>query len=268
MKRTLKGWLVENHLTTDNKNDKILLLESAGNLTLADVISQMRKEDTGLREETIVHAVDLYQRILADLILTGYSVNTGLFRAVPQFRGPIENGQWNPNKNSIHVTFIQDKDLREAIAETSVHILGEKQDAMYIAGGEDAATRATDGTATAGRNYTLHGRLIKVAGDHESVGVTLTDASGKATKLPDDMIAVNNPTQLIILLPAGLADGDYTLTVTTQYCGSSILLKTPRSVTKTITIGQGGTSGGGGGNEGGGGGNEGGDDDGYLDPNS
>jgi hypothetical protein len=266
MKRTLKGWLVENHLTTDNKDDKILLLESAGNLTMADVISQMRKEDTGLREETIVHAVDLFKRVVSDLVLTGYSVNTGLFRAAPQFRGPIENGQWDPEKNSIHVNFIQDKDLREAIAETSVHILGEKQDAMYIAGGEDAATRATDGTATAGRNYTLHGRLIKVAGDHESVGVTLTGASGQVTRLSDDMIAVNNPTQLILLLPAGLADGDYMLTVTTQFCGSSILLKVPRSVTKTITIGKSNTpeTPGGGGNEpetpGGGGG--------YVDPDA
>ena len=239
MKRTLKGWLVDNHLTVDNKNDKILLLESAGNLTLDDVFSRMRKEDTGLREETIEHVVNLHNRIVSDLVLSGYSVNTGLFRAVPQFRGVVENGQWNPERNSIHVNFIQDKDLREAIAETSVHILGEKQDAMYIAGGEDTVTRATDGTATAGRNYILHGRLIKVAGDDESVGITLTSiSSGEVTRILPDMLAVNNPTQLIILLPPNLPDGDYTLTVTTQYSSSGILLKTPRSTSKVITIGQ------------------------------
>ena len=31
MKHTLKGWLVDNTITTDNKADKILLLESADN---------------------------------------------------------------------------------------------------------------------------------------------------------------------------------------------------------------------------------------------
>ena len=99
--------------------------------------------------------------------------------------------------------------MREAIAQTSVNILGEKRDAMYIIGGEDAATRATDGMATAGRNYTLNGRLIKVVGEHESVGITLTDASGKVSKLPNDMLVVNNPSQLIILLPSDLTDGHY-----------------------------------------------------------
>lgn len=29
----LQGWLVDNTVTTENKNDKILILKSAGNLT-------------------------------------------------------------------------------------------------------------------------------------------------------------------------------------------------------------------------------------------
>ena len=227
MKHTLKGWLVDNAVTVDNKEDKILMLESAGSLTLEDILSEMKKEDTGLREETIEHAVKLYHR------------------AVPQFRGVVDGGQWDQKKNSIYVSFTQDKDLREAIAQTSVNILGEKRDAMYIIGGEDAATRATDGMATAGRNYTLNGRLIKVVGEHESVGITLTDASGKVSKLPNDMLVVNNPSQLIILLPSDLTDGHYTLTVTTQYSGTNTLLKTPRSTSKVITIGQSGGSEGG-----------------------
>ena len=52
MKTELKGWLADNNVTTDNKEDKILVLESAGNLTLSDVLDEMKKEDTGLRAET------------------------------------------------------------------------------------------------------------------------------------------------------------------------------------------------------------------------
>ena len=37
MKKVLKGWLIDNSVTTDNKADKILLLASAGSLTLDDV---------------------------------------------------------------------------------------------------------------------------------------------------------------------------------------------------------------------------------------
>ncbi|MCE8635398.1 hypothetical protein K0F68_22240, partial [Bacteroides fragilis] len=68
------------------------VLESAGNLTLSDVLDEMKKEDTGLRAETLKHAVDLFQRTVSELVLNGYSVNTGLFRAVPQFRGVIDGG--------------------------------------------------------------------------------------------------------------------------------------------------------------------------------
>ena len=158
MKTELKGWLADNTVTTDNKEDKILVLESAGNLTLSDVLDEMKKEDTGLRAETLKHAVDLFQRTVSELVLNGYSVNTGLFRAVPQFRGVIDGGVWNPERNSIYVSFNQDKDLREAIARTGVKILGAKGDSAYFIGGEDAATRATDGSATAGRNYRLQDR--------------------------------------------------------------------------------------------------------------
>ena len=65
MKTELKGWLADNTVTTDNKEDKILVLESAGNLTLSDVLDEMKKEDTGLRAETLKHAVDLFQRTVS-----------------------------------------------------------------------------------------------------------------------------------------------------------------------------------------------------------
>ena len=55
MKHTLKGWLVDNAVTIDDKEDKILMLESAGSLTMADIIEEMKKEDTGLRTETGEH---------------------------------------------------------------------------------------------------------------------------------------------------------------------------------------------------------------------
>ena len=40
MKKVLKGWLIDNAVTTDNKTDKILLLASAGSLTLDDVLDR------------------------------------------------------------------------------------------------------------------------------------------------------------------------------------------------------------------------------------
>ena len=237
MKKVLKGWLIDNSVTADNKTDKILLLDSAGSLTLDDVLEEMQKQDTGLRPETLHHSVTLYNRVLTDLILNGYSVNTGLFRAVPQLTGVIEGGVWNKEKNSIYVSLTQDKVLREAIAQTTVEILGEKSNIMYILETEDKKTGLRDGSATAGRNFFVRGAMLKVVGDDESVGVTLTNAAKSVTKLTDDLITINNPSSLTLLLPADLAEGEYTLTVTTQYSATSRFLKTPRSVSTQIWIG-------------------------------
>lgn len=72
------------------------------------------------------------------------------------------------------------------------------------------------------------------------------------------MIALAEPSRLIILIPADLDDGEYTLTVTTQYKETSNdYFKTPRSTSQTIyvggapqTPGTGGAGGGGGTGEG------------------
>lgn len=235
MKHTLKGWLVDNAVTADDKEDKILMLESAGSLTMADIIEEMKKEDTGLRTETLEHALKLFNRVTTDLLLNGFAVNTGLFHAVPQFRGVIENGAWNPEKNSIYVSFTQDKELREAIAETSVNILGDKASGMYISGVKDAATQATDGSMTPGRNFIVTGRLLKVAGGEEGVGITLTpEGDASPVVIEPDMLAVNNPSQLVFLIPAELPSGIYTLTITTQYTGGDKFLKAPRSVSRQV----------------------------------
>ena len=172
-------------------------------------------------------------------------MNTGLFGAVAQLKGIVEKGVWNPEKNSIYVSLIQGKDLREAIADTTVEILGDKSNGMYIA---DAATRGgASFVAKAGRNFTLEGKMLKVVGDDAAVGITLTNnETNVSRRLDDDMIAVNEPAKLVILIPGDLTDGEYTLAVTTQFSDTSRMLKEPRTTETVIHIGEGGGDGGGG----------------------
>ena len=236
MQNVLKGWLIDNTVTADNLTDKILQLESAGNATIDDIIDEMLKQDTGLRIETLRHSISLYNRVVTNLILSGVSVNTGLFYAVAKLTGVVESGVWNKEKNSIYVSFTQGKELREAIAKTAVNILGEKSNVMYILETEDRKTGLRDGTATAGRNLFVRGAMLKVVGDDPEVGVTLTNASGVKTKLEEDMITTNKPSELTLLVPADLPNGEYTLTVTTQFSTGAVL-KAPRSVNTTVWIG-------------------------------
>jgi len=238
IKYQINGQLADNTVTAENKEDMILVPVPIGTADEDRIIAELKAEDSGLREETIRHVFDLQKRVIKRLLMTGMSVNTGLYHASVSFRGVIEGSAWNPEKNAIVVNFNVGADLREAIKQTTVGIIGEKGSAMYIGGVQDASTRAQDASATAGRAFTLTGGKLKVVGTDPTVGITLTDVKGTETKVTEDLWVTNDPSKLTFIIPAGLADGTYELKVTTQFgSNSKTMLKAPRSVTKTIYIG-------------------------------
>ena len=143
MPNVIKAWLADNTVTTDDKKDKIFLVETGQTYEFDDVINEMHNEETGLRIETISHVVKLFIRVVIRLLLNGNKVNVNLFYAVAKLRGVAEKGQWNPLKNSIYVLLTQGAELRKAIEETTVEILGEKSNVMYILEVEDRDTGMT-----------------------------------------------------------------------------------------------------------------------------
>ena len=249
IKYQINGQLADNTVTVDNKEDMILVPVSIGSADENRIIAELKAEDSGLREETIRHVFDLEKRVTKRLLMSGVSVNTGLYYASVSFHGVIESSAWNPAKNSIVVNFNVGADLREAIKNTVVNIIGAKGSAMYIAGVQDTSTRALDSSATAGRAFTLKGALLKVTGTDDSVGIILTDSKGTITKITEDLWVLNEPSRLSFIIPSGLDKGTYELKVTTQYSRNT-LLKVPRSVIKTIYIGTAPTGGGSGGDGG------------------
>ena len=217
------------------------MLNSAGSMDLNKVYDEMEKEITGVKRETIVHVTTLFLRVVAQLILNGYSVNTGLFRAVARFSGMIEGGVWNPDKNTVYVDFTQEKLLRDAIRQTKVEVESEKPDSMYILEVEDRVLGMVANRITPGHNVFIRGARLKVAGTAAEVGVSLTHTDGTVTKIAGDDIVVNNPSELLLLLPADMKDGIYELKITTQYSnGGSSMLKQPRSVSCNVQVGEGG----------------------------
>ena len=144
--------------------------------------------------------------------------------------------------NQLNITIAQGADWREAIRQTTVNVLGEKAEVMYVSGTTDAATRATDRTATPGYPFTVEGNYLKLAGlklagDDPAVGITLVSEDGTETRIDPAMVAVNEPKKLVFIIPAGLAEGTYTLRIATQYGSNGNLVKTPRTVESALYIG-------------------------------
>ena len=237
--------IVKDNTVTANPDDQVLEIVSQGTADQERIIQEMMKVNPGLELETLRLVFELEKRVVKELLLTGMRVNTGLYTAEVRARGVIMGGAWDASRNSLYVSMKQGADLREAIAVTHVNILDADKNVRYIRDGYadgadvDADTRVPqDGiVATAGRAFTIRGNKLKLAGDDPAVGITLTDADGTETKVPLSSVYVNEPKRLTFLIPAGLEDGRYTLTVTTQYSSKNYLLKEPASINKEISIG-------------------------------
>lgn len=227
----LNAWLRPNHLT-DDKNDYMAVPVTNGSLTIADIVRDLQREGMEIKAETAVDIITRFNRKVAERVLGGYNVNTGLVYMRPVIKGVFYDRTWNPKTHSVYVAMNQGMDLRHAVAETTVDILGEQSDFITIYSLTDNTTGATDGSLTKGRNAELKGSYLKVVGDDPTVGITFRNIDSKEeVKLASADIVLNEPSRLLILVPDTLVAGEYELMVTTQFTVSGKQLKQPRSVT-------------------------------------
>ena len=235
IKYTLNVQSVDNPLTKE-EGDKRFVLVPNGTADFDRVISEMMAVNPGLERETVEAVVKLEHRTIQRLTLNGMRVSNGLFSAVASPKGRA-GASWDPKVNQLNITIAQGADWREAIRNTTVNVLGDKSEVMYVSGITDAATRATNRTATPGYPFTVEGNYLKLAGEDPSVGIYLVDEDGTETRIDPAMVAVNEPKKLVFVIPATMEAGTYTLRVVTQYVSSGNLLKTPRTLESTVYIG-------------------------------
>jgi hypothetical protein len=230
MKKILKAWLRKNALT-DEPDNYIAMPASIGSVGINDILDQMVSEGMEMKRETVLNIINRYNRTAADMVVSGYNVNTGLVYMRPAIKGVFFGKIWNPEVNSVHVALKQGSYLRTAIAETTVEILGEQAIPLEILSLTDSATGNTDGTLSKGRNAELKGAYLKITGENPDCGITFRNLGTDETiKLGASDIVLNEPSRLLILLPASLVEGMYELTVCTQFTGGGSTLKQPRSV--------------------------------------
>lgn len=232
----LNAWLRINHLTED-KSDYIAVPQTNGSLIVKDIVNDLIREGMEIKPETAVDIITRFNRKAAERVLSGYNVNTGLVYMRPVIKGVFRDKAWNPATHSVYVTMNQGYDLRKAVADTTVEILGEQANPLEVFGITDKTTGASDGTLTPGRNAELKGSYLKIAGDDLANGIVFRNtATQEETRLSAADIVLNEPSRLLILVPASLAAGEYELSITTQFTGGNTLLKQPRTVLLGVPV--------------------------------
>lgn len=226
--------LQDNTVTVNNSDDKIFVVQSQGTADIERLIDEIKEINPGLEQETIRMILALCNRAVVKLIFSGYRLNTGLFILELFCKGVTYDKAWHPDVNSLQIRLRPIKELREALNNTTINIVGESTSAMSVTGAESAL--GVGYRVKAGRAFTLYGKNIKVVGDEPSVGITLTNSENVIRKIEADMIVQNGPKKLTFIIPEGMAEGEYELKIVTQYSSSSRLLKRPRAVVKSLTV--------------------------------
>ncbi|AZZ58308.1 DNA-binding domain-containing protein [Riemerella anatipestifer] len=227
---TLKAWLRPNLLTKDDPNDFVAVPLLGGSLGITEIIEALKKEGMEIQTETAIDIITRFNRKASELVLNGYSVNTGLVYMRPAIKGVFYDKTWDKEKHSVYVNVNQGTDLRKAANDTKVEILGEQSSPMSVFSITDKVTGKADGTLTKGKNAEIKGTYIKIDGDNPKNGIVFKNLDNQnEVKLAKDSIVLNEPSRLLILVPSDLEAGNYELSITTQSSTGSVLLKEPRT---------------------------------------
>lgn len=234
--------LVENPLTEDTTDRILLLQKNKESKRLGDMASEVARERTEYREETLSNAASLIEQKIVETLLNGESVITDYFTFEPNIQGSFtsEGEPLDANKVKYSINVSVRPELRNILNnQVKYRVAGlQEQGGAAITGVEDQITGARDGATGRGHVLAIYGSKIKV------VGATGADKEGFAY-LKSDLdvdtevqIAQNDPSCVTILIPNDLTEGNYQLRIETYYSNSKVVLKNPRTIVYpgTITI--------------------------------
>jgi len=228
----IKAQLHDNVLTED-PNDFVARVVAEKSLSIDDICqSAANRGGADISAAAMGHAVQLWLKEMAYRLCDGFSINAGWFNVQANIRGVFNspNEGFNPEKHTVSFEFHQGSLLRKELGSVEVEIQGVAEQSFYIAQVTDIKTGLVNDLLTPNRNLRIQGSKLKVAGESEANGIFFVNqANQQRVKVDATDIVNNNPSELIIVIPA-LEAGSYKLELVTQFSTSPRqLLKEPRT---------------------------------------
>lgn len=97
----LRAWLKPNHLTADT-SDYTVVPDTLGGVGMEQIIADMQFQGVELQKETIIDIVNRFNRLAAQRVTEGYTVNTGLVNMRPMIAGVFHGTAVDPEKHRVY----------------------------------------------------------------------------------------------------------------------------------------------------------------------
>ena len=235
----VKAYLYDNPLT-EKADDYTARVSAERSLDISQICeSAVARGGADISSSAMQHGVSTFLKEMAYQLCDGYSVNTGYFTATPLIKGVFSSPQetFDPEKHTLLFQFNQGDTLRSDLSSVEIEIMGVADTMLSVLQVTDVKTGSVNDLLTPNRNLKINGYKVRVTGEHADNGVYFVNqTSGESTKMDPTDIVTNNPSELIIVIPA-LVAGTYNLQITTQFSASTPL-KEPRTVIfdKVLTV--------------------------------
>ena len=230
-----------NVLTPDVEDDYTVRVDTQSTPLTLDDIARATAQRLGEEVTKVRSALQVGMEVMAQAVASGFCVSTPLCYAQPMASGVIMADELSlpvdREKVRVYASFRQGTAVAEALAQAKLQLfLQPAATGPYIAGmtsayyneqaGADGAVTRVPVPMEAGGMAVITGNGLKVVGTDPTVGVTLTKA--------------DEPKKLQFILPAGVTEGAWRVSVTTQYTTGNKTTREPRTFTldRLIYVGE------------------------------
>lgn len=246
-----------NVLTPDVEDDYTVRVDTQSTPLTLDDIARATAQRLGEEVTKVRSALQVGMEVMAQAVASGFCVSTPLCYAQPMASGVIMADELSlpvdREKVRVYASFRQGTAVAEALAQAKLQLfLQPAATGPYIAGmtsayyneqaGADGAVTRVPVPMEAGGMAVITGNGLKVVGTDPTVGVTLTKADDADTSffIPASRISPNTPKKLQFILPAGVTEGAWRVSVTTQYTTGNKTTREPRTFTldRLIYVGE------------------------------
>ncbi|MGP1475586.1 MAG: DUF4469 domain-containing protein [Treponema sp.] len=225
-------YLRPNTLTKDNDRDCIADVYShSPTQRNEDIAALITKERSEFRPETILNILNMRDKAVLDFIRDGLSFMDGVTQISPRVSGvwETENSQYDEKIHKRTVDMVSTVELRNALDDITVKVLGAKETTAKIAAITDTATGLTDGTITIGDDILIEGEKLKIDEKDTEQGVFFLASDGGEYKT-ERRLSVNKPTQIIARVPKNIPEGKVQVVVRTRFSSNPQPLKELREL--------------------------------------
>lgn len=204
---------------------------------MKSIISHMSAKGTTLTRTDILAVLNSFFETVEAFVANGEAINTDVFKISYSIGGVFDSATdvFDKNRHAVRVNINAGKMLNDALAKIRMEKVIMPETVPHILRVKDSTSGSINNIITPGRMLEIAGSHIRVEGDNADNGVYLVANDGTKNKVVS--IADNNPSKLVVLLPA-LATGKYSLQIITQHNGTKLGLKDPRTgnFSKLLTV--------------------------------